>query len=1035
MGTEQRPSPRVATRRRWAAVALLLVAPALAVVAALTGGQGRLWITGGVALATGAVVVSLRPRFGRTGPSWRLIGLGLALWAAGLLLAAGGVGHDGDPSLSFPSVTDAPRLAGQLMVAAGLIGIASMRLERTDWIGRVDALLAAVGGAGTTLALVADSLAAQQRSVEAQAVAWSVLAAGVLGGTATVRLALTGVRALPSGRFLVSGAFLLLLGAAGLRIGQLDLVTSDLRPAGAALSVLGAVGMAAAAVHPSAARLGELQHRPAHALPRLHLAVLVAVCVAAPAAATARHALGHEVRGVVVGPMAMAVIVLLIVRLQLVVRSGQRQAQQAETLREAALAIGSGRSPDDVRRTALRFAVALAGGDVRYAAWLARNERGTYRPVEVVAADRQLRREDTDLDSVLAQVVDLGPRPLRMIDVAGQEVIVAPVPARLGGGGALAVAPRREAAELAEGLAVLATQSALAIDSLVQERQLERRQGEARIQQLVRHSSDAVVIVDRSGTICYQTPSVVRVLGYLAVDLDGEPITRIVHADDVGHLEHFLDALVAAAPETARSLEVQLCRADDSVIFGEMIGVNLIDNPDVGGLVLTIRDVTGRRALQDQLRHQAFHDALTGLANRALFADRVEHALHRVRRYDAVTPAVLFIDLDDFKMVNDSLGHDAGDQLLVILGDRLRSVLRAGDTAARLGGDEFAILIEDAPDVDTVREVAERVLDAVAEPMMVKGRLLHLRASVGVALRTGPDMSPGDLLRNADLAMYAAKAAGKGCVEVFEPAMHHRAVDLLTVRADLEADVSNGRIQVVYQPILRLSDRQILGFEALARWEHPERGLVGPSEFLPIAEETGVVVPLGRLVLRAATEQLARWRETGGDRAWTMSVNLSPREVLAADLVEAVERALADSDLDPSSLMIELTEPSLLGDTDAVLHRIQRLKELGVRIAIDNFGTGYSSLGYLQRIPLDVVKIDRSLVSALRTQDPHRTVARTVIDLVRTLDREVVAQGIEDPAELDGLLALGCRQGQGFLLHRPVSGDELAAELGLVGSR
>ena len=1029
MGSEQRPPSVAARRRRWSAGGLLLAAPIAAAVVFALPLEARAWLVGGVAMAAGTVVLVLGPGTGRPAPAWRLVGLGLSVWAVGLFAAAADAG---DPLVASPSVADGPRLAGLVLLAAGLVTMASVRLERTDWIGRVDALLAGVGVAGVVVALLGDALADQDRTTESLVVTWAALGAGVLGSSAAVRVALTGVRSLPSGRFLVSSTFGLLLGAGLLRIDLLGLVEPDLHPGGSALIVLGAFGVAAASVHPTAARLAELQHRPAYALPRLHLAVLVLVCVATPLTAGVRHALGHDVQGALVGPAAVVVILLLIARLQLVVRSGQRQARQAETLRAAALAIGSARTAGDIRRAGLRCAVALAGEDVRYAAWLAGNERGTLRPIEVTSAGGALRREDTDLDAVLAHVADLGEHPLRMVDGAGHEVLVAPVPTKQGGLVALAVAPRRPTEELAEGLAILAAQCALALDGQLQEEELLQRRSEARIQQLVRHSSDAVVIVDTAGSVRYQTPSVVRVLGYLAVDLDGKSISHVVHPDDVGHLRHFLDALVASPHESARILEVQLCRADDSVIFGEITGVNLLDNPDVHGLVLTIRDVTGRRTLQDQLRHQAFHDSLTGLANRALFADRVEHALHRVRRSDEVTPAVLFIDLDDFKMVNDSLGHDAGDQLLVILGDRLRGVLRAGDTAARLGGDEFAILIEDAPDLATIREVAERVLDAVAEPMRVEGRLLHLRASVGVATRTEPDMSPGELLRNADLAMYAAKGSGKGCIEVFEPTMHHRAVNLLTVRADLEADVAAGRIDVVYQPIVRLSDRQILGFEALARWRHPERGLVGPSEFLPIAEESGVVVPLGRLVLRAATEQLARWRRAGGDPAWTMSVNLSPREVLAVDLVEAIQEALAGAGLGPSSLMVELTEPSLLGDTDAVLQRIHRLKELGVRIAVDNFGTGYSSLGYLQRVPLDVVKIDRSLVSALRTQEPTRTVARTIVDLVRTLDREVVAQGVEEPSELDGLLAIGCHLGQGFLLHRPVGGDELAIELGLV---
>jgi len=1032
MGKDQRPPSATARVRRRAAGTVLLTSPVVAAVVALGPTAGRGWATGGIAALAGLLVVATGPGEGRAAPPWRLIGVGLLAWGAGILL---GAPDFGEVVASPPEPGDVPRFAGLLVLVGGIVAMASARLAQPDWIGRVDALLVGVGAGGAVVALLSGPMRAASLSADAVAISWAALAAGVLGASAAVRVALTGVRRLPAGRFLVAATFLLLVGAGLLRVDGLGLVDADLDGLAAALAVLGALGVLAAAIHPSAGRVAEKQHRPAHALPHLHLTVLVLVCVATPVTAGLRHLTGAEVSVVHTAPVGMLVALLLIVRLQLVVRSGQRQAQQAETLRQAALAVGSARTVGDLRRATMEGAVSLAGGQVRYVAWLAGNERGTVYPVEVIGPQRPLRREDTDLDAVLAHVQDLGDHPFEVTDPEGRPVVITPVPVRTGGLTALAIAPLGRAAPILEGLVVLATQAALALDGLLQQQELEHRRGEARLQQLARHASDAVVVVDAAGTVRYQTPSVVRILGYLAMDLDGESVERIVHPDDVAHLRHFLDTLLASAHESVRNLELQLLRADDSVIVGEVIGVNLLDNPDVRGLVLTIRDITGRRTLQDQLRHQAFHDSLTGLANRALFADRVEHALQRVRRSEQVTPAVLFIDLDDFKMVNDSMGHDAGDQLLLVLAERLRGVLRAGDTAARLGGDEFAILIEDAPDVEAVREVAERVLDAVSEPMTVEGRLLHVRASVGVATRVSADMSPGDLLRNADLAMYAAKAKGKGCVEVFEPAMHLRAVDLLTVRADLEADVAAGRIEVEYQPVVRLSDRHVVGFEALARWRHPERGLVGPTEFLPVAEESGVVVALGRIVLREALQQLARWRRVGGDPSWTMSVNLSPRESLATDLVEAVQAALTDAGLEPGALMIELTEPSLLADTDAVLQRIHLLKDLGVKVAVDNFGTGYSSLGYLQRVPLDVVKIDRSLVSPLRTQEPTRTVTRTIVDLVRTLGRDVVAQGVEEQAELEGLLELGCGIGQGFLLHRPAPAPLLSVELGLVEAR
>ena len=339
------------------------------------------------------------------------------------------------------------------------------------------------------------------------------------------------------------------------------------------------------------------------------------------------------------------------------------------------------------------------------------------------------------------------------------------------------------------------------------------------------------------------------------------------------------------APETVRTIDARLLRADDSVIHAEIVGVHLLDNPDVNGIVLTIRDVTGRRTLEDQLRHQAFHDALTGLSNRALFLDRVEHALARIRRSDSPIPAVAFIDLDDFKLVNDSLGHGAGDELLRAVADRLRGCLRSGDTPARLGGDEFAVLLEDAPDTRAVVEVAERILDALHSPIVVDGREVYARASIGIATRRGPTTTPEELLRNADLAMYTAKANGKGCIEMFEPAMHHRAVDRLAIRGELERAVERGEIDVAYQPIVRLDTGELVAFEALARWNHPERGAVSPSEFVPIAEDTGLIVPLGKLVLERACQQLGVWLAANPGATWQMSVNLSARQLLAPDLV------------------------------------------------------------------------------------------------------------------------------------------------------
>ena len=733
------------------------------------------------------------------------------------------------------------------------------------------------------------------------------------------------------------------------------------------------------------------------------------------------------------GGLTTALLILVAVRLELVVRSSQAQARREVTVRDAAGALGASPDAPAIREVALLAARDLLGVQLRYVAWIAVNDRGAIYPTDLLGPHGEMDRADAGVDDAIQQVDEIGDRPMRLIDSRGDDVVIVPIPCRISARAALAVASSHQVPEeVDESLAILGNQIALALDALVQSEELHEKRSEARFQQLVRHSSDAVMIVGGDGRIRYQTPSVVRVLGYLAVDLDGASFDRVLHPDAIHHVQNFLDQLVQGMPETVRTVDARLLRADDSVIHAEIVGVHLLDNPDVNGIVLTIRDVTGRRTLEDQLRHQAFHDALTGLSNRALFLDRVEHALARIRRADSPIPAVAFIDLDDFKLVNDSLGHGAGDELLRAVADRLRGCLRSGDTPARLGGDEFAVLLEDAPDTRAVVEVAERILEALHSPIVVDGREVYARASIGIATRRGPTTTPEELLRNADLAMYTAKANGKGCIEMFEPAMHHRAVDRLAIRGELERAVERAEIAVAYQPIVRLDSGKLVAFEALARWTHPERGAVSPSEFVPIAEDTGLIVPLGKLILERACTQLGVWLAANPTARWQMSVNLSARQLLAPDLVSTVRSALDAANLEPSCLILELTESVLLADSERVLRRLHRLKDLGVQIAIDDFGTGYSSLSYLQRVPFDILKIDRAFVAALRHEDPQTTLVRTIMDLGRTLGRTAIAEGIEEQVELDGLLALGCELGQGMHFGSAVDAATLERDLHLV---
>lgn len=437
-------------------------------------------------------------------------------------------------------------------------------------------------------------------------------------------------------------------------------------------------------------------------------------------------------------------------------------------------------------------------------------------------------------------------------------------------------------------------------------------------------------------------------------------------------------------------------------------------------------DITHRKVLEDQLVHQAFHDPLTGLANRALFSDRVQHALsHRHRQ----TPlAVLFIDLDDFKTVNDSLGHATGDQLLKSVASRLEGALRLSDTAARLGGDEFAILVEDLDDGDSASQVADRVIEAIDRPFQLQGREISIRPSIGIAVTEDRRAGVDELLRNADLAMYIAKRGGKNRYAMYEPGMHVAALGRLQMKADLGRAIDEARLVVHYQPIVQLSSSRILGCEALVRWNHPTRGLVPPAEFIPVAEETGVINLLGKWVIREACEQMSRWR-IGGIGSLHMTVNLSGRQLHDPALVADVARSLRETGIEPRLLTLEITESALMTDIGASIEMLHALKQLGVRLAIDDFGTGYSSLSYLQRFPLDVLKIDRSFVNGMEQGEEEAALAQAVVRLGQTLRLETIAEGIEIEEQRTALISSGCLLGQGYLFSRPVEGPAMESLL------
>ncbi|HET7685463.1 MAG TPA: EAL domain-containing protein, partial [Candidatus Limnocylindria bacterium] len=546
----------------------------------------------------------------------------------------------------------------------------------------------------------------------------------------------------------------------------------------------------------------------------------------------------------------------------------------------------------------------------------------------------------------------------------------------------------------------------------------------------------AILAVD--GTTLYESPAVSRVLGYRPDELTERNGLDLVHPEDATYMSQLLTE-IQGQPGAERGAELRLRRADGSWCHVEAVARNMLHDPAIRGIVINYRDVTQRHGLEEQLKHQAFHDPLTGLANRALFVDRLTHALARRRRRTGPTAplAVLFLDLDDFKAVNDAMGHAAGDELLSAIGERLEECLRAGDTAARVGGDEFAILLDERVTIRVAEGVARRVLEALRKPFVVHGRTLHMRASVGIAV-SGHDAVDHDdadaLLRNADVAMYQAKLSGRGRYEIFASAMHGAALARLELRSDLERALERGELEVLYQPIVELATGEHAGVEALLRWNHGEQGTLVPTTFLAAAEETGLVVPIGRWALETACRQAEAWRDAG---AWgtaagaprLVSVNLSVAQLRDATLVERVRRALVDHRLPAGSLVLEITESALLDDTEERIAQLRALKELGVLLAIDDFGTGYSSFSYLRRLPIDILKLDRSFVSTIDTRKDDRVVASAILDLGRTLGLRVIAEGIETAAQRDILTELGCELGQGFLFGRPAPVHEATRRL------
>jgi diguanylate cyclase (GGDEF)-like protein/PAS domain S-box-containing protein len=898
-------------------------------------------------------------------------------------------------TVPFPSTADYIALVSYVVLAAALLLMIRKQVPGRDWASLVDAGIVTVGVAIVAWTFVMQPRISPDSDGLETVVALAFPVMGVLLVSLAARMVLgNGLRS-PAFAMVMVALLFQLVGDALYGFGSLHgwYQTGDSIDL---LFVASAVLWGSAALHPSMVELTEPNTDPERRLSRRRLALLSAATLMAPAmlaVAALREGVGELL--VIVGA-ATTLTALVIVRLAGLVTRHERAERRERALAAAAAALVVAWTRDDIYRVAVDAAWEVVGADgTGVALALAGDDGATIVATagEVFAWERGGAGERASVELV----------------VQGQ------VHAEL------RIHTREKLARSArEGLDTLASQVALALEGAALAEGLHERQSAERFRALVQNSSDVIAVLEPDLTVRYHTPSVGRVLGYADEELVGRRLTELLDDGDVNDLRAFFDEISAkSASPVPRDL--MLRRKDGSTCQLESVFNNLLDDPNIAGIVVTARDVTERRRLEAELAYQAFHDSLTGLANRGLFADRVRHALDRgLRRQNLI--AVLFVDLDDFKTVNDSLGHAAGDELLVEVARRLESCLRPEDTCARLGGDEFAVMIENIEGPEGAIVVAQRVLAAISVPPKVLGSEVSVQASVGIAFGSG-SQSASEILRSADLAMYRAKADGKSRYAVYEPSMHERVLERLALKADLQRSVVAEEFEIHYQPIVALQAGAIVGVEALVRWRHPERGLVLPEEFIPLAEETGLILPLGRFVLHGACREVRRWRNQGYGHLG-ISVNISAKQLASSSLPAEITAALAESSLEPSALTLEITESVLL-DSEAIITRLEDLKQLGVQIAIDDFGTGYSSLNYLRRFPVDTLKIAKPFVDGVGSSPEQERLASAILRLGATLGLDTVAEGIEDAQQLERLRRLRCRYGQGFYFSPPLPSAEI----------
>ncbi|WP_307023524.1 putative bifunctional diguanylate cyclase/phosphodiesterase [Streptomyces canus] len=945
--------------------------------------------------------------------------------------------------IPFPSIADGFYLAAYPLYAAGLLGFVHWSTSWRDRASLVDALTLTVGLALLSWLFLIDPYA------RVEGLTWVQKAFAI---------------AYPLGDILVLAMLLrLLVGHGGksrslmlLTAGTLGLLTADVLygliqlngtwRTGSAVELGWAVlygAWATAALDPSMRSLTQPVTWRAEAVTG-RLSLLTLASVIAPAILLTEAVRGVRSNVGVIGVFSAVLFLLVLYRLAGVVATLRRTVGREKVLRNAVSSLGGAGDLRDVA-AAVHSAVTelMSHGPPRSALLTlpdntlcvngAHGGAGEPLSARATAAVRELIASGENrlvtLDSVGP---DLAARLAGSDEVPPHtgHALVCPLtsqdhPSGDPQIGALIVAGKEhDLLMFRDTVETLATQTALAAARVTLAQEVNRRNSEMYFRTLVQNASDVILILD-DDRVRYASPSADQMLG--VANLEGTQLIDLVPPQDSRAVAETLDRIRRNEYQTRRE-HWRMVRTDRATIEVEVRWSDLREEATVGGVVLTLRDVTEQRKLERELTHQAFHDPLTGLANRVLFQERINHALVQAQREGTVV-GVLIVDVDEFKVVNDIHGHGVGDELLVALSLRLQTTVRASDTAARIGGDEFALLVEGSVTSAGVERFTEHVMSVFAEPFRLSVGPVSMYASVGVAT-TEDSIDSVELLTHADLALYAAKTAGKRQWRSYHPELQSGMAERAKLQAGLDSSSIETSFMVLYQPIVELASGQIAGFEALVRWPHSTRGMVLPEQFITLAEESGQIVPLGAWVLDQAAAEAVRWEDTvlragTADRnAPYVSVNVSPRQFRDDEFHNVARRALELSGIEPSSLVLELTESVLMYNDERILAEMSLLTDLGIRFAIDDFGTGYSSLSYLREFPISILKIDKSFVDKLGRSSEQYALVEGITHLADTLGLTVIAEGVEDVRQQELLISMGCRLGQGYLFAKPVSAEE-----------